>query len=50
LKYHPDKNSDPRAETKYKEITDAYQKIVDGKADEEYGMAGSRGGGGYGGG
>jgi molecular chaperone DnaJ len=32
-KYHPDINKDPGAETKFKEISEAYQKIVDGEAD-----------------
>lgn len=27
-KYHPDKNSDPKANTKFKEIVTAYEKLV----------------------
>ena len=31
LKYHPDKNSDPGAEDKFKEIAEAYDVLSDGK-------------------
>ena len=31
LKYHPDKNKDPGAEDKFKEIAEAYETLSDGK-------------------
>jgi DnaJ-class molecular chaperone len=31
LKYHPDKNSDPGAEEKFKEIAEAYDVLSDSK-------------------
>lgn len=35
LKYHPDKNKSEKAELKYKEITNAYQQIIDGDVEDE---------------
>ncbi|KAM3146180.1 hypothetical protein pb186bvf_001837 [Paramecium bursaria] len=34
LKYHPDKNTSQEAERRYKEITHAYQQILNGKSDD----------------
>ena len=31
LKYHPDKNKDPGAEDRFKEIAEAYEVLSDGK-------------------
>lgn len=31
LKFHPDKNKDPSAEDKFKEIAEAYEVLSDGK-------------------
>ena len=31
LKYHPDKNKDPDAEDRFKEIAEAYEVLSDGK-------------------
>lgn len=31
LKFHPDKNRDPGAEEKFKEIAEAYEVLSDGK-------------------
>ena len=33
LKYHPDKNSDPGAEEKFKEIAEAYDVLSDSEFD-----------------
>ncbi|XP_075433479.1 dnaJ homolog subfamily B member 1 isoform X1 [Ascaphus truei] len=56
LKYHPDKNKDPGAEDRFKEIAEAYDVLSDPKKREifdkygEEGLKGSPGGGGGGGG
>uniref|UniRef100_A0AC34FN02 J domain-containing protein n=1 Tax=Panagrolaimus sp. ES5 TaxID=591445 RepID=A0AC34FN02_9BILA len=60
LKYHPDKNKEPSAETKFKEVAEAYDVLSDAKKKEIYdkygedglkadGMPGGGGGGGGGG-
>ena len=36
LKYHPDKNKDPKAEERFKEITEAYLILSDGDRRKEY--------------
>jgi molecular chaperone DnaJ len=57
MKHHPDRNpDDPEAESKFKEATEAYDVLMDGRkraAYDQYGHAGvdpSMGGGGFGGG
>ena len=57
MKHHPDRNpDDPEADTKFKEATEAYEVLMDGRkraAYDQYGHAGvdpSMGGGGFGGG
>ncbi|XP_063301830.1 dnaJ homolog subfamily B member 1 [Pelobates fuscus] len=56
LKYHPDKNKDPGAEERFKEIAEAYDVLSDPKKKEifdkfgEEGLKGTPGGGGGGGG
>ncbi|XP_063787796.1 dnaJ homolog subfamily B member 1 [Pseudophryne corroboree] len=55
LKYHPDKNKDPGAEERFKEIAEAYDVLSDPKKKEifdkfgEEGLKGAPGGGGCGG-
>ena len=49
LKYHPDKNKDPGAEEKFKEISEAYEVLSDTDkraAFDRYGSDGLRAGGG----
>jgi DnaJ family protein B protein 4 len=54
LKYHPDRNPDPSATEKYKEINEAYEVLGDTAARQKYDMmktlggAGANGGGGGG--
>ena len=46
LKFHPDKNSDPDAEDKFKEIAEAYEILTDPKKRaiyDQYGEEGERG-------
>jgi molecular chaperone DnaJ len=49
MEYHPDRNSSPEAEAKFKEITEAYEVLRDPQkraAYDRYGKAGLGGGGG----
>lgn len=51
-KYHPDKNSEPGAEDKFKEVQEAYDILMDDekrKAYDQFGHAGTQGFGGFGG-
>jgi molecular chaperone DnaJ len=53
MEYHPDRNSSPDAEAKFKEITEAYEVLRDPQkraAYDRYGKAGVAGAGGGGGG
>ena len=53
LKFHPDKNKDPGAEEKFKEVAEAYEILSDPKKKEifdKYGEDGLKMGGGGGGG
>jgi molecular chaperone DnaJ len=51
MEYHPDRNSAPEAEARFKEITEAYEVLRDPErrsAYDRYGKAGVGGGGGFG--
>ena len=51
MEYHPDRNSSPQAEAKFKEITEAYEVLRDPQKRatyDRYGKAGLAGGGGFG--
>jgi molecular chaperone DnaJ len=51
MEYHPDRNSAPEAEVRFKEITEAYEVLRDPQkraAYDRYGKAGVGAGGGYG--
>jgi DnaJ-class molecular chaperone len=45
LKYHPDRNTDPSATEKYKEINEAYETLSDPAERQKYDMMKSMGGG-----
>lgn len=47
LKYHPDRNKDPGAEQKFKEIAEAYAVLSDPKKRSEYDTGGFAGVAGY---
>ncbi|PVU99848.1 hypothetical protein BB559_000362 [Furculomyces boomerangus] len=42
LKYHPDKNKEPEAEVKFKQISQAYQVLSDPKRRKDYNMYGAQ--------
>jgi molecular chaperone DnaJ len=51
MEYHPDRNSSPQAEARFKEITEAYEVLRDPQKRatyDRYGKAGLAGGGGFG--
>lgn len=42
LKYHPDRNKDPDAEAKFRDVADAYETLSDDKRRREYDQFGPR--------
>jgi DnaJ-class molecular chaperone len=50
LKYHPDRNSDENAKSKFQEINEAYETLSDASKRQQYDMQQRYGGGGGGGG
>lgn len=47
LQYHPDRNKDPKAVEKFKEITESYNVLSDKSKRQQYDMMGSSGFGGF---
>ena len=43
MQYHPDRNSDPQAETKFRQIAEAYEVLGDATKRKQYDMGGGAG-------